>query len=596
MPPPPKRSEPGARRGPLRHWRRRRGTSRIQARVVAIQDLGLPSPDLLRRSRRIVSELESQGWPVEALHVRTFVGRMALALGRPAVARSALAQAARARSRGSADLRARAWHATALLRLAEGNRPGAKRALARGIAVVDEYRATLGATELRAHASGHGIDLARSGIRLALEDARPAEVLRWAERSRAGALRRPPVHPPDDRQLAADLAELRHLRTEMRDAAMQGDVRRVLSVRASAVENAVHDRTRRTSGDHGRDGSAVTGRVELGALRAALGDRILVEYVALEGTLHAVTVSRGRARLHHLGSVAEVERERQYLLFALRRLLWRRSRDNAEEAVAATSERLDNLVVAPLRLPADAPLVIVPTGELHGIPWSSLPSVAGRPTTIAPSAALWLEGGPARPRAGEQRQSNGIVANGVVAKGVVALMAGPHLPGADAEIRELATIYPGATVLAGDEATAAAVLTALERADLVHLAAHGAFRADSPLFSSVLLADGPLTVYDIERLNRAPGVVVLSACDTAVAAVHDGDELLGTAAAMLSLGVRSVIAPLMPVPDEATTAVMVALHRRLQSGECPSEALVHASIGQDRAVTASLLCIGRDDA
>ncbi len=61
---------------------------------------GMPSPDLLRRSQRIAAELESQGWLVEALHVRTFVGRIALALGQPDVARAELAHAVGARTPG----------------------------------------------------------------------------------------------------------------------------------------------------------------------------------------------------------------------------------------------------------------------------------------------------------------------------------------------------------------------------------------------------------------------------------------------------------------------------------------------------------------
>ncbi|MEA2971548.1 MAG: hypothetical protein QOG82_6 [Actinomycetota bacterium] len=560
----------------------------VQAEVVAVQDLGLPSPDLLRRSQRIAGELQSQGWLVEALHVRTFVGRIALALGQPDVARAELAHAVGARSRGTADLRARAWHATALLRLAEGDRSGAKRALARGIAVVDEYRATLGATELRAHASGHGIDLARLGVRLALDDGRSAEVLRWAERGRAGALRRPAVHPPDDEQLASDLAELRRVRTEAREAAIQGTTALASHTRAAAVEKSVRDRTRRTADARGRDAwVADTGRVDLAVLRAALGDRVLVEFVALDGVLHAVTVSRVRARLHRLGSTAEVDQERRYLLFALRRLLWPQSRVAAEAAVASTAARLDELLLGPLRLPAGVPVVVVPTGELHGLPWAALPSLAGRPTTVAPSTALWMGGD-------RGRASLGAVGGG--GRGRVALVAGPQLPGADAEVAELSALYPDATVLTGAAATAVGVMAALEEADLVHLAAHGSFRADSPLFSSVLLADGPLTVYDLERLRRAPAVVVLSACDAAVAAVHDGDELLGTAAALLALGVRSVIAPLMPVPDAATTAVMVALHHRLRAGERPAEALAHAGEGQDVAAAVAFVCIGRDDA
>ncbi len=530
--------------------------------------------------------------------MRTFVGRVALALGQPAVARAELAQAAEARRRGTADLRARAWHATALLRLAEGDRPGARRALARGISVVDEYRATLGATELRAHASGHGIDLARLGVRLALEDGRPAQVLRWAERGRAGALRRPAVRPPDDERLATELAELRRIRTEAREAAIQGSSSADLRARAAAVEKSVRNRTRRTADGRGRDEwveAADTGRVDVASVREALGDRVLVEYVALEGTLHAVVVTRRRTLLYRLGPVADVDRERRYLLFALRRLLWPRSRAAAESGVETTAARLDGLLLGRLRLPSGVPLVVVPTGALHGLPWTTLPTLAGRSTTIAPSTALWLGGTTTAPAPPSPSPSASPSPPGGRV-GRVALVAGPQLPGADAELRQLAELYPDATMLAGASATAAAVLAAMERSDLVHLAAHGSFRADSPLFSSVLLADGPLTVYDLERLRRAPAVVVLSACEAAVAAVHDGDELLGTAAALLALGVRAVIAPLMPVPDAATTEVMVALHHRLRAGERPAEALAHAAEGRDRAATAAFVCIGRDDA
>ncbi|MGH9227061.1 MAG: CHAT domain-containing protein, partial [Acidimicrobiales bacterium] len=166
--------------------------------------------------------------------------------------------------------------------------------------------------------------------------------------------------------------------------------------------------------------------------------------------------------------------------------------------------------------------------------------------------------------------------------------AGPELPGAEAEVRQLGRLYGTAEVLTGRKATAANVLAALEGADLVHLAAHGSFRADSPLFSSVLLADGPLTVYDLERLKAVPEVVVLPACDAAVAAVRAGDELLGTATALLGLGVRTVIAPVTVVPDEATASLMVALHRRLRAGQRPAEAL--AGAGPQSA----FICIGCD--
>ena len=60
------------------------------------------------------------------------------------------------------------------------------------------------------------------------------------------------------------------------------------------------------------------------------------------------------------------------------------------------------------------------------------------------------------------------------------------------------------------------MLSALDGAWLAHIAAHGNFRADNPLFSSLMLDDGPLIVHDLERLNRAPYWLVLSCCDSGV--------------------------------------------------------------------------------
>jgi len=155
-------------------------------------------------------------------------------------------------------------------------------------------------------------------------------------------------------------------------------------------------------------------------------------------------------------------------------------------------------------------------------------------------------------------------------------------------------------VLRGADATVAGVLAALAKADLVHLAAHGHFRADSPLFSSLRLADGTLTVYELEQLRSTPSTVVLAACEAAQVGVLDGDELLGTATAMLGLGVASVVVPVMAVPDEATAPFMVALHHGLRRGLGPSVALAEAttSLGDDayaRAVASTFVCIGANE-
>jgi len=129
----------------------------------------------------------------------------------------------------------------------------------------------------------------------------------------------------------------------------------------------------------------------------------------------------------------------------------------------------------------------------------------------------------------------------------------------------------------------------MDAAELVHIAAHGRFRADNPQFSAIELADGPLTVYDLERVRRGPRRLVLSACDSGLSAVHAGDELMGLAGAIFSLGTSTLIASVVPVADDATKALMVELHRELCAGHSASHALATA---QQRVRADGFVCFG----
>jgi CHAT domain-containing protein len=130
------------------------------------------------------------------------------------------------------------------------------------------------------------------------------------------------------------------------------------------------------------------------------------------------------------------------------------------------------------------------------------------------------------------------------------------------------------------------------------LAAHGRVRGDNPLFSSLQLADGPLTVYDLEALPQAPHTVVLAACDVGQPVVRPGDELLGFSATLLSRGTSALVAPVIPIPDAETTPLMVAFHRRLAAGNPAATALADAQqelAGEESTVMAAaagFLCVG----
>ncbi|MFD2352550.1 CHAT domain-containing protein [Nonomuraea ferruginea] len=131
-------------------------------------------------------------------------------------------------------------------------------------------------------------------------------------------------------------------------------------------------------------------------------------------------------------------------------------------------------------------------------------------------------------------------------------------------------------MLGDGTATVAGILRAMDGARLAHVAAHGTFRADSPLFSALRVDDGPLTVYDLERLRRAPRQVVLSSCDSGLTAPTGADELLGLASSLIQLGTTGIVASVVLVNDNAAVPLMVELHRRLSRGACLPTALCEA--------------------
>lgn len=177
---------------------------------------------------------------------------------------------------------------------------------------------------------------------------------------------------------------------------------------------------------------------------------------------------------------------------------------------------------------------------------------------------------------------------------LVGLVAGPGLTHAHEEIRAVERFHRQATTLVESAATVSACLALARASDVLHMACHGSFRTDNPLFSSLQLTDGPLVAYDFEPLRRQPELVVLSACSAATSHVLHGGSLLGLAAALTTLGACSVIAPLTPISDAAAVPVMRRLHARLAEGAAPAAALA-ATVGEvaaDDPVAGSFVAMG----
>jgi len=247
---------------------------------------------------------------------------------------------------------------------------------------------------------------------------------------------------------------------------------------------------------------------------------------------------------------------------------------------------VDEVLLRPLAdILEDRPLVLVPTADLHALPWSTLLSCRDRPLSVCSSAALWL-------RAAE------VASSPVAAQDDVVLVAGPGLAHAEAEVRRIKLHHPDAVTLTGASAHASRVAEALDGASLAHLVTDGASRADNPLFSSVRLHGGPLTVYDLEQLRRAPRQIVLSGGDAGLSALYPGQGLSSLSTTLLSLGTSVIVASVLPAPARGSSELMVELHRRLAAGAPPASALAdaRAEVAEERgealAAAAGFVCFG----
>ncbi|MCA2219242.1 CHAT domain-containing protein [Jidongwangia harbinensis] len=531
---------------------------------------------------RCIGPLVEAGWPAAALEARLLAARLAFDRGQIRRALDHLELAGRARRRGPATLRARGWYAQAQLRLATGNKRGATTAVRAGLRILDEHRATLGATDLRAHASGHRVELVDLGLRIALTDGRPGQIFAWAERGRASHLLLRPARPTDDPVLADLLAELRVTVAQIIAGGKAGSSVTRLVQRQVSLERRIRDHSRLQR--KGIDGNPVD-PVRLSELARDLGDAALLEFVIHDGTLHVLSVVGGRVRLHRIGPVDAVRELVDRVTFTLRRLghpaASHASRSAASALLRRSATALDELVLGATAAEAgDRPLVVIPTGALQSLPWSVLPSCVGRPVTVAPSATLWHQAAAASAEPMPRRVAVGF-----------------GLPGAVIEAETVGALHRTAA-LVDEAATVGAVTRAMNGAGLAHIAAHGRVQPQNPLFSSLMLADGPLTVYDIERLDRMPRMVILAACDSGRTVVRAGDELLGISATLLSRGARQVIASVVPVPDVETAPMMVAFHELLLAGRQAPQALAEVQkrfTGEDTAgaaAAAGFVCVG----
>jgi tetratricopeptide (TPR) repeat protein len=221
------------------------------------------------------------------------------------------------------------------------------------------------------------------------------------------------------------------------------------------------------------------------------------------------------------------------------------------------------------RTAASRKLVIVPHGLLHRVPFHALFDGGSYllerfEISYAPSAKVYS-------------LCQGRIPRGFD-KALVLGVADPSIPAVAEETQAVVQHLPAAELLRDQQATVETLRLRVPGCGVLHLACHGMFRADNPMFSSLKVGDGWLAASDVIQLDLAGALVTLSACESGRNEVYAGDELMGLTRAFLGAGATTLVASLWLVQDETTAKLMEKWYELLSEGVGRATALRNAQL------------------
>ena len=341
-------------------------------------------------------------------------------------------------------------------------------------------------------------------------------------------------------------------------------MRQIESTRADVVKDSASRRN-------------VSAEDELKSLQKSLGrQKALIEFVSFDGALSAFVATGEKIDFAaNLATESEVLTLLEGLQFQFGALRYGAQNlgaflDELKKRADFYLQKLYEKLVRPLEIFIGArDLVVVPVGATHYVPFHALRRggeylVETREIIYSPSAAVWqvLTGKPERP------PKNALLIG----------FADEKIPLVNREIECLQEIFPESKTLKDEAANFANYRQSAPHFDILHLACHGQFRPENPMFSSLHLADGFVTVRDICAQTLAARLVTLSACETGLNKIYAGDEILGLARGFLSAGADSLCLSLWTVNDEATVRLMQDFYRNLQRGRSVAASLRAAQV------------------
>ena len=534
--------------------------------------------ELAYEAEQSLEEGNAKEW---LLRLRTLRAAAHRQLGEEGVGDALLAATlAEAQEHGYPQIELRCLVALGTHALTCGRRNMARRMLTAAIGKFEMLRATLPSEEFRLSFRSDQASLFDGLIALAIEEGRVEEALQLVERARSYTLLElangsiPVAQQPRDSFEAALLERLAEQRSELNwfyhqlnrmplvdeapSEAAVGQLRLAANRREQEIATIVRQLRQRNDEQEFSAQIAIdtpgVGVALLELQRRLADDTVLVEYYGAGDRLLAFVVTGRDIRIVELApSLSQLEQTVHQLRFQIDTL--RHGGVHVERHLLKLTERcnhylqqLYSALIEPLMPYVQGlRLAVVPFGALHYVPFQALHSgrhhlIEEVEVCVAPSAGVLLfclEQARSRP----QR---------------VVLIGAPdeRAPLLEREIAALHELIPAAEVRIGEAATVAAVQKLAPEADVLHLACHGQFRPDNPMFSALHLADGWLTARDAYDLRLRCSLVTLSACETGINAVTPGDELLGLVRGFLAAGAPALLVSLWPVDDATTVQFM----------------------------------------
>jgi CHAT domain-containing protein len=156
----------------------------------------------------------------------------------------------------------------------------------------------------------------------------------------------------------------------------------------------------------------------------------------------------------------------------------------------------------------------------------------------------------------------------------------PDIPATLEEVREIGAVFNESRIITGADASEQTVVAmqkngALADYRILHFATHGLALPRFPELSAIVLSqaaggqkeDGYLNMREISRLSLAADFVNLSACETGLGKIYDGEGVVGLGQAFLTAGAKILALSLWQVADKSTKEFMVGMYRRLHEGQ-----------------------------